>query len=198
MSGLIFGYVDLVGNKIDSLAIKDEIMMSLGKYKLDKWNYICRDNFAFGCGLLDIVDCTNEEVLPYKSKEDNLILLADAIIDNREEFRKLNENRDKYAIVNIDDFEVSPKELYGIFQISCSDEVSEVTIKEINGVEKLGYITKNIYRINFAEIMGIKKEYLKIAIDIAKKIKVYSIIRPTGKYTSEIQFDNIVKIIKNN
>lgn len=117
---------------------------------------------------------------------------------NRAEFRKLNENRDKYAIININDFEVSPKELYGIFQISCSDEVSEVIIKEINGVEKLSYITKNIYRINFAEIMGIKKEYLEKAIDIAKKIKVYSIIRPNGKYTSEIQLDNIVKIIKYN
>lgn len=101
MSGLIFGYVDLVGNKIDSLAIKDEIMMSLGKYKLDKWNYICRDNFAFGCGLLDIVDCNDEEVLPYESKEDNLILLADAIIDNREELLGLlgidNHNVDDYS-----------------------------------------------------------------------------------------------------
>ena len=115
---------------------------------------------------------------------------------NRSELRKLNEDRDKYAIINIKDFETTPKELYGIFQISCSDKVDKVTIKEICGVEKVGYITKNIYRINFAEIMGIKKQYLKKAIDMARNIKVYSIVRPKGEYTSEIQLDNIVRITK--
>lgn len=85
MSGLIFGYIDLAGNKIESTAIKDEIMKSMGKYKLDRWSYICRENFTFGCGLLDIVKQNKSEVLPYESPEDNIILLADAIIDNREE-----------------------------------------------------------------------------------------------------------------
>lgn len=115
---------------------------------------------------------------------------------NRLELRKLNEDRDKYALINTKDFETNPKELHAIFQISCSDKIDEVSIKEISGVEKVGYITKNIYRINFAEIMGIKKEYLKKAVDMAQNIKVYSIVRPKGKYTSEIQFDNIVKISK--
>ena len=89
MSGLIFGYVDLTGNKIESKAIKDEVMKGMEKYKLDRWNYICRDNFAFGCGVLDIVNQNKTEVLPYESPEDNIILLADAIIDNREELLSL-------------------------------------------------------------------------------------------------------------
>lgn len=92
---------------------------------------------------------------------------------------RIDEGRDKFAIPSHKNFMQEPKKLYYIVEIVVKENGinNNVTIEEIIGVDKLQAIIKNIYRGEIAKVIGIKGEYFKHIISIAKQIKYYKISR---------------------
>lgn len=84
MSGAIFGKINLKKLDIDK-NVADSMMDKLNIYKLDDKKVITLENMCMGCGLIHVAEEDKNEILPYYDKENNLIITADAIIDNREE-----------------------------------------------------------------------------------------------------------------
>lgn len=84
MSGVIWGSVKL--NKQENISgFGNEIIEQFSAYKIDKFRYIKQQNVVMGCGLIYITEESKNEILPYYDEEDQLMITADAIIDNREE-----------------------------------------------------------------------------------------------------------------
>lgn len=83
----IWGIIDLNKNKLSN---KDNLLMKSGyeKCKIDKYSYIVEDNVIIGCGIQYITRESEQEILPYYDKEQNIFITADAIIDNREDLIK--------------------------------------------------------------------------------------------------------------
>lgn len=88
MSGAINGVIDFNYKKIKE-RLAENMKNSLYSYKLKGINSIINENTFMCCGLLDITEEDNYEVLPYYDKEEKLIMVADIIIDNREELFQL-------------------------------------------------------------------------------------------------------------
>lgn len=84
MSGIIWGNINL-NNEDINLDTCELMMNPMKKYKIDKYNYIEDTEFYIGCGIQYITDECEKEVLPYNDYKSNLIITADAILDNREE-----------------------------------------------------------------------------------------------------------------
>lgn len=96
MSGAIFGKINL-NNKLVSEEFGNIMMDKLSLYKLDSKKIFIKDNICMGCGLLHITYEDESEVLPYYDKENELIITADVVIDNREELinsLQLNNRKD--------------------------------------------------------------------------------------------------------
>ena len=88
MSGVIWGYIDFDNKKINQ-NINKNIMKHMKRYKIDKFESIQHSNILFGCGLQHITPESLQEKIPHE--DDELLITADAIIDNRSELlEKLN------------------------------------------------------------------------------------------------------------
>lgn len=85
MSGIIWGYIDSKKNKEDHDYINKKMMYPMKKYKIDNYESISSNDFLLGCGLQYITQESFEEKIPFQDNESNLIITADAIIDNRKE-----------------------------------------------------------------------------------------------------------------
>ena len=96
MSGIIGGIIDF-NNKGISKNLKDSMIETINLYKVDNINYILRDNYLMVSGQLFITDENKGEVLPLHNGE--LILVSDAILDNRTELIEIF-NKDGYKINN--------------------------------------------------------------------------------------------------
>ena len=99
-----------------------------------------------------------------------------------EDFIRIDEGRDKYAIPSESEFINKSVNLSVIFEIMVGD-IEEVEIKELRGSEKMNTIMKNIYRGYVNQISGLDREYFKKCLKVTKDIKIYRIIRPKDKFT---------------
>ncbi|MDU2673344.1 MAG: hypothetical protein E7C49_15165 [Clostridium sp.] len=103
----------------------------------------------------------------------------------------------KYMVPAYDSFYDESIQLSAICQLTVGD-VSEVTIEEVTGHEKLDKIIKNIYREEFIDYMGgISPIYFKKCLDIAKHIKFYKITRPKEGFTVNEQIKLIEEVFIN-
>jgi len=67
----------------------EAVMKELGKYQFDKSATICQDPVFFGCHLNWVTPESVHEILPFADDQAQLMITADAIIDNREELCEL-------------------------------------------------------------------------------------------------------------
>lgn len=109
---------------------------------------------------------------------------------NTEDFIRVDEGRDKYAISSKSEFINKLVNLSAIFEIAVGD-IEEVQIKELRGSEKMNTIMKNIYRGYVNQIAGLDREYFKRCLKITKDIKIYRITRPRDKFTVNEQIEII-------
>lgn len=87
MSGIIWGIIDFKNNNLpEDKGI--QMMQSMKKYKIDKYRHLSEKNIFLGCGIQYLTKESMREILPFKDSENDLIITADAIIDNREEILK--------------------------------------------------------------------------------------------------------------
>lgn len=80
----ICGFINL-NKSPSSIDIGNSMMSKFDIYKIDKKNILIEDNVFMGCGIQYITPESENEILPYFDKGENLIITADAIIDNRDE-----------------------------------------------------------------------------------------------------------------
>lgn len=80
----VWGVINLDGNDV-SERLGIDMMEPFEKYKIDNYKYINNKNVFMGCGMQYITQESLNEILPFYDDEDELIITADAIIDNREE-----------------------------------------------------------------------------------------------------------------
>ena len=130
MSGIIGGIIDF-NNKRISENIKESMIATINLYKVDNINYILRNNYLMTSGQIFITEENKREVIPLHNNE--LILVCDAILDNRKELIEIF-NKDGHKINNtITDSELilmsykkwaedSPKYLLGDFNFVIWDE----------------------------------------------------------------------------
>lgn len=106
----------------------------------------------------------------------------------------INEERDKFAVPLKDKFVFNEKQLKYIVEITIDENDSNngnVVIEEIQGINKIDYIIKNIYRIQITERIGMKDEYFSNIIKICSQIKYYRVVRPKNAFTVDKQIDLI-------
>ncbi|WP_160674404.1 asparagine synthase-related protein [Clostridium sp. C8-1-8] len=130
----IWGFVNT-----DYLRSDEELGKSMNKcfekYKIDSIEYISSNNVFMGCGLQRVTKESLDEVLPNKYKDGDLIITADAIIDNREElFKLLNLDKDKFQGISDSELIIKayskwgkncPKYLIGDFAFAIWNEVTK-------------------------------------------------------------------------
>ncbi|QAA34722.1 hypothetical protein [Clostridium manihotivorum] len=108
------------------------------------------------------------------------------------DFRKLNDDRDKYIIPVQDSFYKEPLKLGALVELSVGDNAS-LEISEVLGSEKLITLMKNIYRIEISQFTGISRKYFRDCVQVAKEIPIYKVVRPKGENT----IDEIISILEN-
>ena len=103
MSGIISGVIDF-NNKGISKEIKNSMIETINSYKVDNIDYILRNNYLMVSGQVFITEENKSEVLPLHNN--GLILVADAILDNREELIEVFSRDDSKVNKNITDSEL--------------------------------------------------------------------------------------------
>lgn len=109
---------------------------------------------------------------------------------NTDDFIRIDEGRDKYAIPSKAGFISEPVKLSVIFEVMVGD-IEKVEIRELKGSEKMNTIMKNIYRGYVNSIAGLDREYFKKCLNITKGIEIYRITRPKDKFTVNEQIELI-------
>lgn len=97
---------------------------------------------------------------------------------NLEGLKSVEDGRDKFIVVCKDQFEEEDKVLHSVFHIVVNEEIQDISIHEVKGIEKMRALIKNIYRVDIAAEMGFEGQYFDNIIKIAKYIKFYKIERP--------------------
>ncbi|QAA34723.1 asparagine synthase-related protein [Clostridium manihotivorum] len=130
----IWGFVNTDYRKSDEKLGKS-MSKCYEKYKVDCIDYISSNNVFMGCGLQRVTEESKDEVLPNKYKDGDLIITADAIIDNREElFELLNLDKGKFKIISDSELIIKayskwgkdcPKYLIGDFSFAIWNEVTK-------------------------------------------------------------------------
>lgn len=102
----------------------------------------------------------------------------------------------KYIVPALDSFINEEVSFDALFELRVGD-VDKVEIKEIVGREKIDNLMKNIFRIEIINYShGMNPIYFKKCLDIAKNIKMYSIVRPEGIFSVDNQIEMIENIVK--
>lgn len=112
-----------------------------------------------------------------------------------EDFKRIDEGRDKYAIPVHKGFIKEAMSLGAICEITIGEN-PYVESEEITGVEKLKLLLKNIYRVEVTQYAGMNADYFKNCVDIAKNIPFFKIRRQKDKFSVEEQIIIIEKTLK--
>lgn len=125
-------------------------------------------------------------------------LCSDAVekfkYSNISSIKKIDEDRDKYAIAIENKFRKTGAKLKAIYELSIGD-VEIVQVRKITGTKKLNIILNNIFRFGLVDYIGIDPIYFKKCVQLAKNIDIYKIIRPKEGYTIDQQIEIIEKSI---
>ena len=108
----------------------------------------------------------------------------------------MGDTKIKYMVPAIEHFSLKDIPLGCIIELKC-ENVQQVQLIEVKGIEKLSCIIKSIYRGEYLEsIQGISSNYMKKCVNLSKNIRYYRITRPEDKFTVQEQMELIEKIIK--
>lgn len=207
MSGIIWGIVNF--NR-QSLSFSDGINMLRDKsnIKVDKYRYLYDNNVFIGCGLQFITEESLNEELPIYSKEKDIILTCDAVIDNREnllyEFGykdyKVNDFSDSFYILEsyLRWGEECTKHLIGTYSFVIYDKKNNkvIMIKDRLGTRSLYYYFKDNILI-FSTLIKPIIEYLKGRVKENEKYIAYYLSLYGGLTDindEETIFDGIYKV----
>ena len=113
---------------------------------------------------------------------------------NKDLLYSINNDRGKYAYLNISDYCDTPKKLKYFFQLRLSDE-DHVEVTEITGANKFYKIIENLYlSLQYAQT-GLPNKEMFQCLKIAGNIRFFTIKRPKGKDTLNEITNSILKIL---
>jgi len=125
-------------------------------------------------------------------------LCKDAMIKmgyNIDEFVKVNDDRDKYALPVGSLFSEKAVPLAAIFELAV-DDVDKVEIINVTGIEKLLRMMNNIYLMEVTNHSGLENTFFKKCTEIVNKISYYRIIRPREGFSVEQQIELIIEKLR--
>lgn len=114
---------------------------------------------------------------------------------NIDEFVKVNDDRDKYALPVGNLFVEEAVPLAAIFELAVGD-VDKVEIIDITASEKFLRMMKNVYLIEVTQYSGLENSFFKKCIEIANKTPYYRIIRPKEGFSVEQQIELIIEKLR--
>lgn len=115
-------------------------------------------------------------------------------IEKYEVYEK-GKKRERYKVDRHDIFIDKPLPIEAIFQIEVVDDDRDVSIHKVNGSEKLDFILDNLYFSKVEKLLGMRPNYFKKCLDLAKSLSLYKIKRPNNKYTVDEQIELIENVI---
>lgn len=139
----------------------------------------------------------NIKVMPAYPQQKLCKDAMDSMGYNTENFKRIDEGRDKYAIPVHESFIKEPLNLGGICELEIHDG-NDVEIEEVKGKDKIISVIRNIYRIELFRETHLDKEYFKSCLNIAMKIPIYKVKRPRIGFTVNNQIELIEKVLTNN
>lgn len=107
---------------------------------------------------------------------------------------RVNKKKDKYAIINKEDFVKDGTCIGSIIEIE-EHSGDSVILEKITGNEKIKLLLDNIYNAKYMEI-SLNDEYLTYLLKISSNVPFYKIKRPKGKITVDEQIRIIEDILK--
>lgn len=107
----------------------------------------------------------------------------------------INEKKDKFAYVNPEDFCDIPLKVTKMFVLN-QYEGDHVLVEEVKGVTKLNEILKNLFLLDAYISMGFTAQEKARCLEIAGKLQIYRITRPTGQDTVTEIRDTIIRLAK--
>jgi hypothetical protein len=123
-------------------------------------------------------------------------LWSDSLVTMGEDTSNLSKvyiDEDKYALPIQEGFLTSPVPISAIFEL-IYEQQNLVEIKQIFGTDKLNILLRNIYRVELLEAIGIKEEYFRQCLNVARQTAFFKLIRPEGVFSLEEQ----VKLVMEN
>lgn len=147
---------------------------------------------------VSVVDsCKNEFIIhpaypQQKLGKDAMIELGYDI--NKYEINKKSDIRQRYKVKMCNRFIDKALPIQAIFEIVVGNN-DKVEIERIEGSDKLDCILNNVYLINVEENSGMRPNYFKQCLELAKSIPIYKIKRPKGQFTLEDQINSIEDIL---
>lgn len=115
---------------------------------------------------------------------------------NLEDLILLDEDCIKYAIRMRDNFCSEKKEVAAIVCLSKHEE-DDLQIREVSGNAKLEYITSNLYYYKDCKVAGMNINIFKKCLEIARKVPVIKVERPSDKDVASMIADEILHRVEN-
>lgn len=112
----------------------------------------------------------------------------------------IGEDRDKFAVRLSEGFLPEGADFKYLFElvVKDADKITQITVSEITGHEKLSVILRNIYRgDDGTKMWGISPEYMQMCLKIASGVKIYRIVRPRGVETLDKITGVIDRVVRN-
>lgn len=103
--------------------------------------------------------------------------------------------KDKYAVRLKQGFCMEEQEVQVLFIVQTED-VEQVILREIQGSQKIKYLLDNLYKYKTYIELGMPVEVFKKCIEIANKVKIYTISRPRQGMTVAEQVEEIKKVLE--
>lgn len=110
--------------------------------------------------------------------------------------RKVND-RERYKVHVDDIFIDKPLPIVAIFEIEVGDSNQRLEIKKMEGIDRIDCLLDNIYFLHVERRSGMRAGYFRQCLEIVKKVPVYKIIRPDGKFTADEQMDLVESVLLN-
>lgn len=110
---------------------------------------------------------------------------------------KVDNFANKYAIPSLKTFVNTTFPLLVLIELNIDNKNTydnNVHLEEIHGQEKLQIVFRNIFRYQLLDDVGLKPQYLKQCLNIAKNIRIFKLTRPDKLFTLDKQIELIEKI----
>lgn len=114
---------------------------------------------------------------------------------NKNELLYIDERKDKYALIDKNNFDTIPKPLSVLFVIRVGD-TAEVEHEEISGIKKVSVILDSLFMAPFYSIKGFPNKVKAECLRMAGAVRVIMIKRPKAKETVARICDIIEKYLE--
>lgn len=118
---------------------------------------------------------------------------------NIEDLECINEARDKYRLIlKEEELYQGNRSLAGIFEIMPDKNATKVFVEQPKGLELLKLLSYNMFsQYLFSNTNGMSPKVFQAALEIAKRVPVYTIHRPQGMDTVEEITNTIISLVEN-